>query len=123
MIRKVKDINTKGEIINQTSVKCKIDNVIDGYNFIKSLGYRKIFELKDHNVLMSNNENEIYIQNVEGLGVYIEMEQKNILLSNTNGDSIDELVLNIRKYNLPLDYSDFFVKKASDMLKKIRAEM
>ena len=69
--------------------------------------------------MVTNGVNEIYIQDVEGLGTYIEMEQKNILLKETNGDSIDELVNTIKKYNLPLDYSNISVKKSLEMLKII----
>lgn len=47
------------------------------------------------------------------------MEQKNLLLKNTNGDTIEELVNTIKKYNLPLDYSSVSVKKALEMLEKI----
>ena len=47
------------------------------------------------------------------------MEQKNLLLKNTNGDTIEELVDNIKKYDLPLDYSNISVKKALEMLKNI----
>lgn len=49
----------------------------------------------------------------------LEMEQKNLLLENTNGNTIDELVNTIKKYNLPLDYSNISVKKALEMLKNI----
>jgi len=69
--------------------------------------------------LVTNGVNEIYIQDVEELGTYIEMEQKNLLLKETNGDSIDELVNTIKKYNLPLDYSNISVKKSLEMLKII----
>ena len=69
--------------------------------------------------MVTNGVNEIYIQDVEGLGTYKEMEQKNKLLNNTNGDSIDELVNTIKKYNLPLDYSNISVKKSLEMLKII----
>lgn len=69
--------------------------------------------------MVTNGVNEIYIQDVEGLGTYIEMEQKNLLLKETNGDSIDELVNTIKKYNLPLDYSNISVKKSLEMLKII----
>ncbi len=69
--------------------------------------------------MVTNGVNEIYIQDVEGLGTYIEMEQKNLLLKETNGDTIDELVNTIKKYNLPLDYSNISVKKSLEMLKII----
>lgn len=47
------------------------------------------------------------------------MEQKKLLLENTNGNTIDELVNTIKKYNLPLDYSNISAKKTLEMLKNI----
>lgn len=119
LVMKHKEINDKNEIINQSSIKCPITDVNKGYEFMKALNYKKMFELKDHNILLSNGKNEIYIQDVENLGTYIEMEQKNILLDNNNGNTIDEMISVLNSYNLPLDKNNFFVKKSEDMLKKI----
>lgn len=119
LVLKTKKTNEKGEIFFQNSVKCKIDNKIDGYNFMTNLGYKKFLELNDHNILLSNGKNELYIQDVEGLGVFIEMEQKNLLLDNNNGDTLEEIIDNFKKYKLPIDDTNFFVKKSYEMLSKI----
>lgn len=119
LVNKIKKLDDNGIVIGERKVKCPIADSLSGYNFLCSIGYKKVFELKDHNLLVTNGVNEIYIQDVEGLGTYIEMEQKNLLLKNTNGDTIEELVNTIKKYNLPLDYSDISVKKALEMLKNI----
>ena len=119
LVNKIKELDGNGVVIGERKVKCPIADSLSGYNFLCSIGYKKVFELKDHNLLVTNGVNEIYIQDVEGLGTYIEMEQKNLLLKNTNGDTIEELVNTIKKYNLPLDYSDISVKKALEMLKNI----
>lgn len=119
LVNKIKELDDNGVVIGERSVKCPINDSISGYNFLCSIGYKKAFELKDHNLLLTNGVNEIYIQDVEGLGTYVEMEQKNLLLENTNGDTIDELVGSIKKYDLPLDYSNISVKKAVEMLKNI----
>lgn len=119
LVNKIKELDDNGVVIGERKVKCPIADSLSGYNFLCSIGYKKVFELKDHNLLVTNGVNEIYIQDVEGLGTYIEMEQKNLLLKNTNGDTIEELVNTIKKYNLPLDYSDISVKKALEMLKNI----
>lgn len=119
LVNKIKELDDNGIVISEHSIKCSISDSLSGYKFLCSIGYKKLFELKDHNLLVTNGINEIYIQDVEGLGTYIEMEQKNLLLKNTNGDTIDELVSTIRKYNLPLDYSNISVKKALEMLEKI----
>lgn len=118
-VNKIKELDSNGVVIGQHSFKCPITDLLSGYKFLCSIGYKKVFELKDHNLLVTNGVNEIYIQDVEGLGTYIEMEQKNLLLEKTNGDTIEELVNVIKKYNLPLDYSDISVKKALEMLKKL----
>lgn len=116
---KNKEINSKGEIVKQSSVKCQITNSDDGYKFMKELGYKKILEIKDHNILLSNGKNEIYVQDVEGLGTYIEMEQKNLLLDNNNGNDIEEMINTLNSYNLKIDKSNYFAKKSYDMLKKV----
>ncbi len=119
LVNKIKELDKNGVVVNEHSVKCPIIDVQAGYNFLCSIGYKKAFELKDHNLLLTNEVNEIYIQDVEGLGTYVEMEQKNLLLKNTNGDTIDGLVNTIKKYNLPLDYSNISVKKSLEKLKVI----
>lgn len=115
---KQKKINEKGEIINQKSIKCPIIDIDKTYEFIKALGYKKIFEITDHNILMSNGKNEIYIQDVKGVGTYIEMEQNNLLLKNNNGNNIEEMKNTLNSYNLNIDNNDYFVRKAADVLKK-----
>ena len=119
LVNKIKELDDNGVVIGERSVKCPITDSLSGYNFLCSIGYKKVFELKDHNILVTNGVNEIYLQDVEGLGTFIEMEQKNLLLKNTNGDTIEELVDNIKKYDLSLDYSNISVKKALEMLKNI----
>lgn len=77
------------------------------------------FEITDHNILMSNGKNEIYIQDVKGVGTYIEMEQNNLLLKNNNGNNIEEMKNTLNSYNLNIDDNDYFVRKAADVLKSI----
>ncbi len=116
---KEKKMNKKGEIVSQKSIKCPIVDIDKTYEFMKALGYKKMFEMTDHNVLLSNGKNEIYLQEVEGVGVYLEMEQKNLLLDNNNGNNIDEMKQVLNGYNLNIDTSNYFVKKAMDVLKTV----
>ena len=108
-------------VINST--KCTINDIESGYKFLEELGYQKLLRLKAHNVLFTNGKNEIYVQDVENLGAYVEMEQKNLKLDNNNGDTIDEMINNLNKYNLNIDKSNYFRKKAYDMLKKIKQDI
>lgn len=115
LVLKHKEVNEKGEI-KQKSIKCPITDIDKAYDFMKAIGYKKLFEISDHNILMSNGENEIYIQDVKDIGTYVEMEQKNLLLENNNGNTIDEMKNVLCSYNLKIDTSNYFVKKAYDAL-------
>lgn len=103
-----------------SSTKCPIKDIESGYNFLEGLGYKELLRLKDHNVLFTNGKNEIYVQDVDDLGVYIEMEQKNLKLSNNNGDTIEKMIDNLNKYNFNIDKTNYFRKKAYDMLEVIK---
>ena len=117
LVLKHKEVNENGEV-KQESIKCPITDIDKAYDFMKALGYKKLFEISDHNILMSNGKNEIYIQDVKGIGTYVEMEQKNLLLENNNGDTIDEMKNILKEYDLKIDASDYFVRKAYDALKE-----
>lgn len=108
----------KKESLSVKSIKCPIKDFDLGYKFLEELGYKKILELKDHNILFTNGKNEIYVQDVDNLGVYVEIEQKNLKLKNNNGDTIDEMINNLNSYQLNIDKNNYFRKKAYDMLIK-----
>lgn len=116
LVLKHKEVNENGKV-KQESIKCPITDIDKAYDFMKALGYKKLFEISDHNILMSNGKNEIYIQDVKGIGTYVEMEQKNLLLENNNGNTIDEMKNVLKGYDLKIDTSDYFVRKAYDALK------
>ena len=116
LVLKHKEVNENGEV-KQESIKCPITDIDKAYDFMKALGYKKLFEISDHNILMSNGKNEIYIQDVKGIGTYVEMEQRNLLLENNNGNTIDEMKNALKGYDLKIDTSDYFVRKAYDVLK------
>ena len=108
----------KGEPIKCTR-RCPIVSCRDAYEFMKALGYKKLLNLNNHNLLFSNGRHEICVQEVEDLGIYIEMKQNNIRINQNNGNDIQEMINNLKKYNLGLDESNFLVQISHDMLKKI----
>lgn len=122
LVLKRKETNEKGETLRHTSTKCPIVSCNDAYSLLKGLGYRKLLTLNVHNILFSNDNNEICVQNVENLGVYIEMRQHNLKINHSNGDTIEEMINNLIQYDLPIDTTNVFAKKSYDMLKKIIKE-
>lgn len=119
LVLKQKEYDEKGNIIKQSSCKCPIYNKEKGKVFIESIGYKKLLELNDYNILMSNGEHEIYVQDVKDLGVYLEMEQKNIYSSNNNGNNIEEMIEIFNSLKLNVKENNYFQKKSFDMLKYI----
>lgn len=117
LVSKKKETNEKGEI-QRTTTNCPIVSCYDAYNLMKELGYKKLLNLNVHNILFSNDVHEIYLQDVEELGVYIKMMQKNNKINHNNGDTIEEMINNLKKYDLPIvDYNQLS-KKSYDMFKK-----
>ena len=117
LVFKKKETNKKGEI-QRTTTNCPIVSCYDAYNLMKELGYKKLLNLNVHNILFSNDVHEIYLQDVEELGVYIKMMQKNIKINHNNGDTIEEMINNLKKYDLPIIDYNTQVKKSYDMFKK-----
>lgn len=119
LVLKQKEYDEKGNIIKQSSCKCPIIDKEKGKSFVESLGYKKLLDLNDHNILMSNGKHEIYVQDVENLGVYLEMEQKNIYTESNNGNDIEEMINIFNSFNLNVKDNNYFQKKSFDMLKYI----
>ena len=121
LVHKYKIFNDKKEIIKQGKSQCKVIDVDKSKEFMGSIGYKELFVIEDHNVLVSNGENELYVQSLSNGDIYIEMEQENIYSDNLNGKDIDEMISNLKKYNLNI--GDFyFENKSINCLKSIKGE-
>ena len=116
---KRKKYDDNGDIIYQENLKCEIKDIKSGQAFIEALGYKELFRIDDENILLSNGRNEIYVQDVRDLGVYLEMESKNIYSNNDNGKSIDEIISNFNSYGLNVEKDEYFANKSFDMLEKL----
>ena len=117
LVFKKKETNEKGEI-QRTTTNCPLVSCYDAYNLMKELGYKKLLYLNVHNILFSNDVHEIYLQDVEELGGYIMMMQKNIKINHNYGDTFEEMINNLKKYDLPIKDYNTQVKKSYDMFKK-----
>lgn len=119
LMLKRKETNEKGDTLRYTSTNCPIVSCNDAYSLMTALGYEKLLTLNVHNIIFSNGKNEICVQDVENLGVYIKMRQSNQKINHNNGDTVEDMISNLMEYDLPLDESDFMAKKSYDMFKKI----
>ena len=74
---------------------------------MEAIHYKKIFEISDNCIVYVNGKNKLVVELVNDKYICIEME------SNENDNkNIDELKKDLIGYNLSIDDTNFFVKKA-----------
>lgn len=116
MTYKNKDIAPNGDIISQEKVDCEIKNLEQGKSFIKAIEYKEIMNIRESSLVYGKNGLEIAIKDIENGDSLIEVET---VENNERLDTVDKLKQMIRELEIPIDESDFFVKKAEKELKKI----
>ena len=73
-----------------------------------------MFDINDDCIVYTNGKNKLAVQLVNDKYIFIEMES-----DENNDESVDEMKKDILSYNLSIDESNFFVKKAELMLKEV----
>jgi len=109
---KKKDINDAGEILSQTAFNCSIESVSEAINLFKALGYMEIMNIKEDDVVFVKGDAELAVKFVEGSDILIEFETCDAY------ETIDDLKTAINSFNIQIDSSDYFVKKAEVVLNK-----
>lgn len=113
---KTKNIASNGDIINQNRYDCKIFDINEGRKLLKALGYKALFTITEETVTYCNDRINLDIKAVEGGDILIELE------TNKELDTIDKLKQEIKNLDIPIDESDFFVKKAERKIKDLLGE-
>ena len=113
---KNKQIIDTGEIINQKNVNCEIKSVQEGKNFLDSIGYKEILNIKENDVVYEKDDFKIAIKDVINGDNLIEIET---VKNNIELDTIEKLKVKLNELQLPIDTNDYFVKKAEIELEKI----
>ena len=113
---KKKEFSENGDIINQEKFDCEIINTEDGRNLIEAIGYKNIMDIKENGIIFSNGEFEIQVKDIINGDKLIEVE---LIEDNEKFNTIEKLKKEISKMNLPIDNSNYFVKKAEIELAKV----
>lgn len=113
LVFKKKEMDEKGNILSQEKVECDIFNIEDGKRFLKAIGYKEIMEIAEDDTAYSKDGLCLVLKNVKNGDNLIEVETKEEDLS-----TIEELKRKLLELNLPIDTSNFFVKKAEIELEK-----
>lgn len=113
---KSKQIDEKGNILSQSKVDCEILDVKKGKAFIEAIGYKKLMNIKEDDIVYEKDGLEIEIKDIENGDNLIEVET---VEDNIELNSIDKIKQKIRELNIPVDTNDYFIKKAEIELAKI----
>ena len=117
LLYKYKEYAENWDIIEEWKVECPITDISKAVEFMETINYKKLFEIHDKCTAFSNNESELVVQIVNNKYIFIEMES-NCIYIDRKYSSINELKEDINRYNLPINKSTYFAKKAEIILKE-----
>ena len=108
LVFKKKNIDRLGNIISQEKIECDILNIDDARKFIEAIGYKEIMEIAEDDVCYSKDGLGLVLKNVRNGDNLIEVET----IDEDGLRTIEDLKGKMLELKLPIDTSDFFVKKA-----------
>mgnify|MGYP004555200313 FL=1 len=115
LLYKYKKYDNNGDIIEQGKIKCPVTDINKAMEFMNAIGYEKLFDIHDKCIVFANDKTELVVQLVNDKYIFIEMESKPQYI-NRKYENVEELKDDICSYNLSIDKSNFFVKKAELIL-------
>ncbi len=116
MSYKIKKINDRGEILEQKSVRLKVQDCQEAEAFMNTIGYKKLMNIIEEDYTYKKNGFELMTKNVKNGDSMIEAETQ---IDNEKMDTIEKIKQLLKDEELPLDFSDCFIKKAEIELNKI----
>ena len=121
LLYKYKKYDDNGDILEQGKVRCPITDIPKAIQFMKAINYKELFKINDKCIVYANSKSELVVQLVNDKYIFIEMENKCEFIDRVY-NNVDELKEDICSYNLSIDKSNFFVKKAEMILNEVKKE-
>ena len=118
LLYKYKKYAENGDILEQGKVRCPITDVDKVVKFMEAIHYKRLFDISDKCIVYANDKSELVVQLVNDKYIFIEMESTGDYIDREYKD-VEEMKSDLLSYNLSIDESNFFVKKAELMLKEI----
>ncbi len=112
---KSKEINDNGDIISQKSTNCEITDIKAAKELFYEIGYKEIMQIKENDKVYEKEEFQIAVKDIINSDSLIEIETS----EKEDLDTIEKIKEKLNKLNLPVDTSNYFVKKAEFEINKI----
>ena len=113
---KIKNIDENGNILSQEAINCEILNINDAMKLLEAIGYKKIMNIKENDVVYEKNGFKLAVKDIVDGDKLIEIETEE---DNIELDTIDKLIKKVDEFNIPVCKDNFFVKKAEVELNKV----
>lgn len=113
---KKKEIDENGNILSQEKINCKISDVDEAINLFRAINYYKLMNIAENDVIYIKDGLEIDVKDIENGENLIEVET---VLNSERFDTIEKIKEEVLKLELPINISDFFIKKAEIELEKL----
>ncbi len=111
---KDKKYSDAGDIISETKYKCEIGNIESMQGILDKIGYKELFRYEQECLEYGIDNKRILLQYIPDLGLFAELED--------NNKSVEQLINDLNELNIPYYENDYFVKKASLMIDKIKKQ-
>ena len=113
---KKKEFNHNGDILNQQAINCDIFNIDEAVNLFEAIEYYKIMNIVENDIVYGKEDFEIAIKDIKNGDNLIEVET---VTNNKEIDTIEKIKKQIIDIDIPIDATNFFVKKAEIELNKL----
>lgn len=115
LVFKKKNIDQNGDILKQQKFECNILDVNEAKRFLEAVGYKSVMNISEKDICYSKDGLKLAFKDIKNGDILMEVETQDIEGFRTT----KELKEKVLKLNLPIDTSNFFVKKAEVELGRV----
>ncbi|MBQ9792238.1 MAG: hypothetical protein IJW32_00635 [Clostridia bacterium] len=110
LIFKNKHFDKSGNVIEEEKLKTNVDNFEDTLKILKCAKLYNWCKLTQKLFIYKQDEKELCVQDVDGLGIFIEYEEEPFMREMSIDEKLNKMINNLKELNLKLG-EDFFCKK------------
>ena len=117
LLYKYKEYSNNGDILKQAKVSCKVNDIKEASNFMKTIGYKELIHIQNNSVVYTNDKIEFAVQLVNDKYIFIELEERSEHVK-TVFSNIEDMKKVIDSLNIPMVKKNYFAKKAVIVLEE-----
>lgn len=117
LLYKYKEYSNNGDILKQAKVSCKVNDIKEASNFMKTIGYKELIHIQNNSVVYTNDKIEFAVQLVNDKYIFIELEERSEHVK-TVFSNVEDMKKVIDSLNIPIVKNNYFAKKAVIVLEE-----